>query len=60
MAEVAGVGVLQSLPSVSQSLLPAHGAQCALLSLPSIVWLLSNGCKESGRERKGRKKVKIK
>lgn len=60
MAEVDGVEALQSLPSVSQSLSAAHGAQCALLSLLSIVWLLSDDCKKSGRERKGRKKVEIK
>lgn len=56
MAEVAGVGILQSLPSVSQSLLLAHGAQCALLSLPSIVWLLLTAVREVGEKGKGEKR----
>lgn len=30
-------------------------AQCAPLSLLSIVWLLSNGCEGSGREEKEKK-----
>lgn len=38
---------------------PVTGVQCALLSLLSIVWLLSNSCKESGAEGKG-EKVEIK
>lgn len=55
-AEVAVAGVSPSLPSLRQS----HGVQCALLSLPTIVWLLSDGREESGAERRGREKVKIK
>lgn len=46
MAEVAGVGALQALPSDSLSLSVAHGAQCALLSLPAIVWFFQTALRK--------------
>lgn len=48
MAEVAGCGGL------AVTLSPARGAQCALLSLPSIVWVLLEPSETSEGSERGK------